>query len=672
MAKKFYLLTPIVGGLACGAKCRFCVAHMTPVNGVSMKAVEPNWAAYRQACKYTRDRGAQSLLLTSKGEPCNWPDQVTKYLEEASSFGFTSIELQTNGIRIADRKPVTDEHLRQWRKYGLGLISISITHYDAEKNRQTYMGDEGRPYIDLPHLIADLHSYGFQVRLACVMHRGQIDSADELQRLMDFARTHKVDQLTVRPVNKPAVAHDVDGTSGWTVEHFLPPESKQALLAHLEARGKVVQRFAWGGIVFDVDGQNVCFTNSLTSDDGVDLGRQLIFTPEGKVTDDWQKQGTWLHEYDSEMSPNAPTSSEPELVQLTVKPVAKQFLVTGFHPMKAVYTYFYPKAFKIVAATSAALSRELFQVTTPKARAEELLSGLLSPPLTVPATAAGNIDLDEMHRPIIEQVVRAYAGQLPGLSGFRWQYPGAGSSTGLFHLLTQLRVKGVRHINVLRGEYEGYGAQAANLGMTTRQYDIDDKRLKRIKPGYWFVSNPSARDGNILPPEFLKDLCDRGHKVVLDLAYVGCTAPTVFDISHPNVHAALLSFSKPYGVFRLRMGGFIFTRDEVPSLYGSKWFKDVVRLWQSVRLAEEIGPSGLFDTYRPVQKSIVSALNARYELGMELSDVLLLAHIRAEQAATLGAEQLAMIAPFKREGHYRFCLTPYLEEAEKQGLAPTG
>lgn len=678
MTKKFHLLTPIVGGLACGAKCRFCVAHMTPVNGVSLKAIEPNWAAYRKACQYTRERGADSVLLTSKGEPCNWPDLITRYLEETHAFGFPTVELQTNGIRIADRKPVTDEHLRAWRRFGLGLIAISITHYDPEKNRITYMGEGGKPYIDLPRLISDLHGFGFSVRLACVMHKGQIDSVEELKALMDYARENRVEQLTVRPVNRPSVTHDKDGTSDWTGRHFLSDETKAAMRAYLESAGTIEQRFSWGGIVFDVGGQNVCFTNSLTADEpGIDLGRQLIFTPEGKVTDDWQTEGRWLHEFDCAVP--APAGSS-ELVKLEVTGDAgrakaslegggmNDFSVTGFHPMKAVYTYMYPETFRIVAETTAALSLELFQVTTSQARAGEILSRLFDPPLHAPATALGNLDLDEMHGPIIERIVAAYADQLPALSGFGSRYPGAGSSTGLFHLLTRLRVQGVRHINVLRGEYEGYAAQAANLGMQTRQYDIDDRRIKRLKPGYWFISNPSARDGNTLPQSFIDELCRLGHKLVLDLSYVGATRPQVFDISHENIFAALLSFSKPYGVFRLRMGGFIFTREPVPSLYGSKWFKDVVRLWQSLRLAEQIGPSGLYARYRPVQEKVVAALNAKYGLGLNLSDVILLANLKAAEAERLDDEQKALIAQFKRESYFRFCLTPYFEEAQRQGL----
>jgi len=641
---------------------------MTPTNSVSMKAITPNWAAYRQVCQYIRERGANNVLLTSKGEPCNWPDLVTEYLLETRRFGFPNVELQTNGIRIADRKPVDDAHLRAWRQAGLGLVAISITHYDPAMNRLTYT-PERDSYIDLPHLIADLHSFGFQVRLACVMHRGQIDSVRELSALMAYAREHRVEQLTVRPVNRPSTAHDDDGTAEWIGEHFLPDETKQAMRAYLEEQGRIVERFSWGGIVFDINGQNVCLTNSLTVDEpGIDVGRQLIFFPEGKISDDWQKEGVWLHQYDSDV---AALPAAEQLIQLKPFKARQRFVVTGFKPMKAVYSFMFPESWAACQRAHELMPLELFRVSTTAERANELLAPLVTPPFKVTATPDGLLDLDLLHEPVIERVVEAYKGQVPALSGFAWRYPGAGSSTGIFHLIRHIRdVKKVRTIHVLKGEYEGYKAQAENIGMKCREWSLADltrEKLAKMRPGYWFVSNPSARNGDILPDAFIKTLTETGHKVVVDLAYVGATAPHVFDVSPENVFAVVMSFSKPYGVFRLRAGGFIFCREAVPTLYGSRWFKDIERQLQTLKMAVDIGPSGLYAKYRPVQEMIVRALNDAYGLKLRPADSLLLATM-GEAEMDLSADKRAMLSPFLRGSTYRLCITPYFEDAEKQGL----
>lgn len=297
-SKKYHLLTPIVGGLACGADCPFCVAHMTPSNGVTLGAIEPDYKALDAACAYVRQRDAKFVLLTSKGEPTNWPHLITEHLRVIKPHGFERVELQTNGIRIADRKPVTEAHLAEWRDLGLGLVAISIVHHDAEKNRGIYTKKRDS-YIDLAKLIADLHKHGFAVRLATVMLRNYIDTPETLAGLMKFARDNKVEELTVRPVNRPENSQD-DEVSRWiTADNYLLDAQKAAIQDHLDRIGKLVKIFHWGGRVYDVDGQNVCFTNSLTHDDpDKDEGRQLIFFPEGKVSDDWSKPAQSLAEFD--------------------------------------------------------------------------------------------------------------------------------------------------------------------------------------------------------------------------------------------------------------------------------------------------------------------------------------------------------------------------------------
>ncbi len=293
MTKRFKLLTPIVGGLACNARCPFCVAGMTPENGVTAKAQAPDLNAFAKVCAFAKAHQCDSLLLTSKGEPTLWPEQVLQYLKIQRTFDFKSVELQTNGIPIADRKIVTSQHLRQWREYGLKLIAISVVHYDAECNRQTYLPHR-QAYIDLPGLIAHLHSFGYAVRLAVVMLRGQIDSSAELQKMMDFARRNRVEQLTIRPVNKPDSSRDDEITS-FVAANYLPDSAKAEIQAYLETAGTLVERLPWGGSVYDVGGQNVCLTNSLTkADENEDVGRQLIFLPDGRVSDDWQKEGVTL------------------------------------------------------------------------------------------------------------------------------------------------------------------------------------------------------------------------------------------------------------------------------------------------------------------------------------------------------------------------------------------
>jgi hypothetical protein len=349
----------------------------------------------------------------------------------------------------------------------------------------------------------------------------------------------------------------------------------------------------------------------------------------------------------------------------------RQDFMSELKAMKSVYCYFFPETRDLMRYMESALPDKMYLVTTPVEMVREHLEPLFSPPLDVPQTPQCYVNLDEIHVPIIERVVRAYYPLAPALGGFEHRYPTPGSSEGIFKILTKLRCEGVDTINVLPGEYEGYEEYAgpSDLGMRVNKVDPEKAVAGKIEPGVWFISNPSARDGNILPDQLVQDLCNKGNRVVLDLSYIGATKPHKFDLSHENIPAVFMSLSKPYGLFRFRIG-FTFSRAPVHSLYGNKWFKDPARLLQGLRVIEELGPdeqgsTNLYKRYRPVQEQVVAGINSDLGLGMRTSDSLLLGHITGEDAEKLGERQLPMIAQFARGSGYRFCLTPYFEEWER-------
>ena len=98
---KISTLTVIVGTTACNAKCPYCVSKMTPACGVDTPC-EPNYRNFGIACRFARDAGVSTVLLTGKGEPTLSPDSVTYYVDRSHDSGFPFIELQTNGIRLVE------------------------------------------------------------------------------------------------------------------------------------------------------------------------------------------------------------------------------------------------------------------------------------------------------------------------------------------------------------------------------------------------------------------------------------------------------------------------------------------------------------------------------------------------------------------------------------------
>jgi molybdenum cofactor biosynthesis enzyme MoaA len=289
---KIQTFSILAGSEACNARCPFCISKMTPPVGVTLEEPEVNWRNFRVACRLAERCGVTTAMLTGKGEPTLFPEQITKYLQALSEFQFPIIELQSNGILLIEQAGAYAEHLRDWYELGLTTVAISVVHHLPEKNRAIYLPHR-KAYIDLPELIHLLHECGFSVRLACVMVDGFVDSRQDLQAFIAFAQAHRVEQVTVRPVNKPS-----NGRSGasqdWAERHHLRPEQLADIRGYLEGEGALLMTLVHGARVYDVGGQNVCLTDSLTIDAGSDDLRQLIFCPDGHLRYDWQYKGAIL------------------------------------------------------------------------------------------------------------------------------------------------------------------------------------------------------------------------------------------------------------------------------------------------------------------------------------------------------------------------------------------
>ena len=121
--------------------------------------------------------------------------------------------------------------------------------------------------------------------------------------------------------------------------------------------------------------------------------------------------------------------------------------------MKAVYCYFFPETREVLREVNEKLPDEMFLVSTPAEKVDGLLEDLVSG-FKCPRTASGNIDLDEIHQPIIKRILQAYQPHLPALEDFGHVYPTSGSSEGLFHILTKLKVEGVKEA-IIHVEPEG-------------------------------------------------------------------------------------------------------------------------------------------------------------------------------------------------------------------------
>jgi len=252
------------------------------------------------------------------------------------------------------------------------------------------------------------------------------------------------------------------------------------------------------------------------------------------------------------------------------------------------------------------------------------------------------VDWDFAHEPVIDKIVKAFAGYA-NLGIFDYRYQTSGSSEGIFHAIAQ-----ADEINVWGGEYEGYAEYAKAL---KKPLHVHQTYSIPKSSGVWFISNPSAIDGNYLPDGLIDEMLNDGHKIWLDMAYMSLAPKKYIDLSHENLLGVFTSFSKPYGIFRDRFG-VTYSHEPIPSLYGNKWFKNTRSLLLAEKLVDNIPPGVLYDRYAHVQKHIVNDLLD--VPNVQPSDVLVLAH-------SVDCEY----HDFRRVGNtHRFCITQFFEAKE--------
>jgi len=298
----------VVGTEACDGHCRFCVSAMTGYG--SLPACRKiNRARFVKAARFAQIGDTTTVLMTGKGEPTLYPDEVTEYLVLLRPWQFPFVEIQTNALRIGRLAAgkaagnLTRETLERWHSHGLNTIAISVVGVRPEHNRLVYADD----YPDLATTIAFLHDIGFSVRLCVMMHKGFVDGPDSIEEVVEFCKDNAVEQLTIRPIRKPARSASGEHAE-YTRANGLTNRRVRAVRRWLDGpwwhlwwrrgRGNKVLTLRHGDTalapVYDVDGQNLALADCLTVNSESDAIRTLIFYSDGTVKFDWQYQGARL------------------------------------------------------------------------------------------------------------------------------------------------------------------------------------------------------------------------------------------------------------------------------------------------------------------------------------------------------------------------------------------
>ena len=289
---------------------------------------------------------------------------------------------------------------------------------------------------------------------------------------------------------------------------------------------------------------------------------------------------------------------------------------------------------------------------------------------------------DAMHQAYFDRWIEWAAPVVsfdPAAFGFR--YPTAGASEGIFKLTAEYArgctARGAEPtIHIFEGEYEGFPAYADALKLRCLRHDRSDWRNvpAAIDPdGLVWISQPSAIDGNVWQhfDAFVDLLAEQRPDVTVipDLTYVGSVgrAFSVY-LDSPNVPVFVMSHSKPFGGYYHRVGG-VFSRAEVPSLFGNKWFKNLLSLAWGTEMMRRHGVFDLPRKYRAVQEEAAAGAGEALGVELEAADILLIATASPEGARTEPLSSVLRGSPSERR--IRLCLTPAITSLIAPELAPT-
>ena len=306
---KIQTFSIVIGTPACDANCRFCISHITGFDKLP-KTGDINHRNLKKAIQLAKMCGTTTVLLTGKGEPTLYPDEIKYYLHQLQDH-FPFIELQTNAIQmgyVADAHygatlnsyvRINEKILREWNELGLNTIAISVVGVNRKDNEQIYRS----PYPDLHRTVDYLHRLGFSIRLCVMMMDGMVDNPEEVREVVKWCKNENVEQLTIRPIRRPnakiGIVGLIDPTpeDRYVAEHGLRSDQEQAIRDTVERDANHIMTLMNGAHearIYDYDGQNICVSDCLTVEPTSDEIRTLIYYADGKLMYDWQYDGARL------------------------------------------------------------------------------------------------------------------------------------------------------------------------------------------------------------------------------------------------------------------------------------------------------------------------------------------------------------------------------------------
>jgi len=265
-------LTISVPNHGCDKNCPYCVSRMTGyVTNDFLKMLRN----YPKVIEVARTAEVTSVLFTGKGEPMLAYRELIKL---ARLFNFWPLELQTNGIRLADGG---DRQLKALYKAGFDVIAVSS---DSASRLSAYRG-----------LFSRIGQAGMISRIT--VNITDLLGGVTFSGLLAYCRENGISQLTLRRIVTPEDPKDKE-TAEWIAGHADGSDylslMDQARL-YVAERGKLIRTLNHGVQVYDCQGVSFSYSDYCIQERNLgDNIRSLIFLEDGHLYTSWNSRASVL------------------------------------------------------------------------------------------------------------------------------------------------------------------------------------------------------------------------------------------------------------------------------------------------------------------------------------------------------------------------------------------
>ena len=267
-------LTICIPTKSCTRNCPYCISKMTPATLHAHKELNYH-NQIRKAISFAKTAGANSILITARGEPLTEMQSVLVIAQYANDAGMPC-ELQTNGdLLTEDNIDLLKEHV--------DVFAVSV-----DSPEQLHKQDKGMTYIN------DLNKV---LRWTILLH--DVNTEKSIEEWLYAAQSLGVNQLSFRKLAAPTNPMNIEPLE-WIKENTKNVDKWLINLGHFLSNAyknnfPIIRKLSFGPIVYDVNGIALTyFPYCIEEGTETEEIRSLILRENGHVYTTWNSLASIL------------------------------------------------------------------------------------------------------------------------------------------------------------------------------------------------------------------------------------------------------------------------------------------------------------------------------------------------------------------------------------------